>query len=108
METKALEPLALRRSRVARQLLAPLDYLARVACETGFFRLSLLLIEARAEAQSLGCIKGKIRSRATSCSGSATVSDIGAGCREQALQCEQARGLMPSTDWESTDRKPNS
>ena len=60
------EPLALRQSRIARQLLAPLDNLVRVASETGFFRLALLLIEARAEAQSLGWGRGRVRSPAAS------------------------------------------
>jgi|HubBroStandDraft_4_1064222.scaffolds.fasta_scaffold777526_1 hypothetical protein len=62
MKPKDSEPLALRQNRTARQLLAPLDYLVRVASETGFFRLALLLIEARAEAQSLGFAKGRVRS----------------------------------------------
>jgi hypothetical protein len=62
MKHEESEPLALRQNRIARQLLAPLDYLVRVASETGFFRLALLLIEARAEAQSLGFAKGRVRS----------------------------------------------
>ena len=66
MRPRKSEPLALRQSRIARQLLAPLDYLVRVASETGFFRLALLLIEARAEAQSLGWRGGRVRSPAAS------------------------------------------
>lgn len=66
MKPKKSEPLALRQNRIARQLLAPLDYLVRIARETGFFRLALLLIEARAEAQSLGWGKGRVRSPAAS------------------------------------------
>jgi hypothetical protein len=68
MKPEKSEPLALRQNRIARQLLAPLDYLVRVASETGLFRLALLLIEARAEAQSLGWAKGRIKSLATSAS----------------------------------------
>jgi hypothetical protein len=66
MRPEKSEPLALRKNRIARQLLAPLDYLVRVASETGFFRLALLLIEARAEAQSLGWAEGRVRSPAAS------------------------------------------
>ena len=66
MRPEKSEPLALRKNRIARQLLAPLDYLVRVASETGFFRLALLLIEARAEAQSLGWAKGRVRLPAAS------------------------------------------
>jgi hypothetical protein len=66
MRPEKSEPLALRKNRIARQLLAPLDYLVRVASETGFFRLALLLIEARAEAQSLGWGQGRVRSPAAS------------------------------------------
>jgi hypothetical protein len=62
MKSESSEPLALRQNRVARQLIAPLDYLVRVANETGFFRLSLLLIEARAEVQSLGWGKSRVKS----------------------------------------------
>jgi len=62
MKPDQSEPTALRQNRIARQFLAPLDYLVRRASETGFFRLALLLIEARAEAQSLGWAKGRGRS----------------------------------------------
>lgn len=64
MKSETSEPLALRQNRIARQLIAPLDYLVRVASETGFFRLSLLLIEARAEVQSLGWGKSGAKSPA--------------------------------------------
>ena len=66
MRPEKSEPSTLRQNRIARQLLAPLDYLVRVASETGFFRLALLLIEARAEAQSLGWGRGRVRSPAAS------------------------------------------
>lgn len=40
--------------KVARQLSPPIDYLARIACETGLYRLSLILLEARTEVQAIG------------------------------------------------------
>jgi hypothetical protein len=66
MRPEKSAPLALRQNRIARQLLVPLDNLVRVASETGFFRLALLLIEARAEAQSLCWGGGGVRSPAAS------------------------------------------
>jgi hypothetical protein len=75
MRPKQSEPLALRQNRIARQLLAALDYLVRVASETGFFRLALLLIEARAEAQSLGWAEGRVGSPAASGSENSTTDD---------------------------------